>query len=70
MDYKREFFKIYDRKIANGEITFSQTTISREDFTKMCTEPDFFFNEDVLERVMNAMKMTEEEKEMFRTYFQ
>ena len=35
------FFRYYDRKIADGTITFSQVGISKNDFTKLCTEADF-----------------------------
>lgn len=69
MNYKKEFFKIYDRKIASGEITFSQSEISKEDFTRLCTEQDFFFDREVLERIMIAMKMTEEERELLCSYY-
>ena len=55
------FFRNYDRKIADGTITFSQVGISKNDFTKLCTEADFVPDIESLERACKAMKLTEEE---------
>lgn len=64
MNFKQAFFKIYDRKIASGEITFSQTGISKESFTKLCTEPDFVLDQETLMRLTQTMKLTEEEEKL------
>ena len=55
--FKQEFFRIYDRKIGAGEITFSQTGISKEDFTRLCTQEDFVFNPEAIERLALNMKL-------------
>lgn len=55
------FFRHYDRKIADGTITFSQVGISKNDFTKLCTEADFVPDIESLERACKAMQLTEEE---------
>ena len=55
------FFRYYDRKIADGTITFSQVGISKNDFTKLCTEADFVPDMESVERACKAMKLTEEE---------
>ena len=55
------FFRHYDRKIADGTITFSQVGISKNDFTKLCTETDFVPDMESVERACKAMKLTEEE---------
>ena len=55
------FFRHYDRKIADGTITFSQVGISKNDFTKLCTEADFVPDIESVERACKAMKLTEEE---------
>ena len=55
------FFRHYDRKIADGTITFSQVGISKNDFTKLCTEADFVPDMESVERACKAMKLTEEE---------
>ena len=55
------FFRYYDRKIADGTITFSQIGISKSDFTRLCTEADFVPDLESVERACQAMKLTEEE---------
>ena len=55
------FFRHYDSKIADGTVTFSQIGISKNDFTRLCTEADFVPNMESVERACRAMKLTEEE---------
>ena len=55
------FFRLYDRKIADGTITFSQTGIKKNDFTRLCTEPDFVLDRETVERLCTVMRLTEEE---------
>lgn len=55
------FFRHYDRKIADGTVTFSQIGISKNDFTRLCTEADFVPDMESVERACRAMKLTEEE---------
>ncbi len=62
MTFKILFFRYYDRKIADGTITFSQLGMSKSDFTKLCTEPDFVPDAETVERICRTMKLTEEEK--------
>jgi hypothetical protein len=64
MAFKHEFFKIYDRKIASGEITFSKSGITKTDFTKICMEPDFIFEEEILNDICEKMKVSEEERDI------
>ena len=64
MTFKQAFFKIYDTKINAGEITFSQTVIKKDDFTRLCTEEGFVFDEETLEKISVTMKLTEAEKTM------
>ena len=52
------FFRIYDRKITSGEITFSQTGMKKEDFTKLCTDQSYVLPRTEIERLCNAMKLT------------
>ena len=60
--FKSLFFRFYDRKICDGTVTFSQLGISKSDFTKLCVEDNFIFDEDVLIIACKAMKLTEEEE--------
>ena len=63
---RHSFFRLYDRKIAEGSITFSQIGMSKNDFTKLCTEPDFIPDLATIERVCLAMQLTEEEEMLLR----
>ncbi len=62
MNFKQIFFRIYDRKIASGEITFSKTGINKNDFTRLCTEEDYTFDDETIQKLSVTMRLTEEEK--------
>ena len=62
ISFKNLFFRYYDRKICDGSITFSQLGISKMDFTRICTEDNFVFDQETLERVCAVMKLTDAEK--------
>ncbi|MGN0732802.1 MAG: hypothetical protein ACI4LC_01355 [Emergencia sp.] len=62
MNFKQLFFRIYDRKIASGEISFSRSGIKKDDFTRLCTEDGFVLSRDAIELIAVNMKLTEEEK--------
>ena len=66
LTFKALFFRFYDRKIADGTITFSQVGISKNDFTKLCTEADFIPDSQTIERICITMKLTEEEALLLR----
>lgn len=59
--FRALFFRYYDRKIADGTVTFSQLGISKNDFIRLCTEADFVPDIESVERACKAMKLTEEE---------
>ena len=61
LTFKKLFFRLYDRKISSGEVTFSQLGIGKSDFTRLCTEDDFVFDDDTIARISCAMKLTDEE---------
>ena len=63
LTFKTLFFRYYDRKIADGTITFSRMGMSKNDFTKLCTETDFIPDMQTIERVCLSMQLTEEERE-------
>lgn len=60
------FFRLYDRKIASGEITFSQTGIKKNDFTKLCVEPGYVFDGETIDRICVTMHLTPEETQALR----
>lgn len=59
--FVQEFFAVYDRKTALGEIKFNQIGITKEDFTKLCTDENFRFGREKLADICAKMKLTEEE---------
>lgn len=64
--FKKVFFRLYDRKIANGQVTFSELGINKAEFINLCIEEYFVFTEDKLIDICNIMKLTEEEeRELF-----
>ena len=67
MTFKQLFFRIYDRKIMSGEMSFSQTGIKKNDFTKLCTEDDFAFDRESLALICTSMKLSREEKDRLFT---
>ncbi|MCQ2547335.1 MAG: hypothetical protein MJ161_07345 [Clostridia bacterium] len=59
--FAQKFLKIYDRKILSGEITFSQSGINKNDFTRLCIDPEFVIEREALLKACEKMKLTEEE---------
>lgn len=55
------FFQLYDRKIASGEITFSQVGIRKDDFSRLCVDKTFVPPRSEIARICTGMKLTEEE---------
>lgn len=66
MTFKQAFFRIYDRKIMSGEITFSRSGIDKNDFTRLCTEDDFVLSDEKLAIIAEKMHLTEEELTMLK----
>ena len=61
LTFKKLFFRLYDRKISSGEVSFSQLGIGKSDFTRLYTEDNFVFDDDTIARISCAMKLTDEE---------
>ena len=64
MNFKQCFFRIYDKKIGSGEITFSRTGITKAQFTALCTEPSFVFDAETLAKLKETMNLTDEQYDM------
>ena len=60
-NFKMLFFRYYDNAIANGVTTFSKMGVGKNDFTRMCSEPDFVLDNDSILRAATAMKLSEEQ---------
>lgn len=55
--------KIYDKKMMSGEITFSRSGITKEDFTNLCMNGDFVLSYEKTEHICECMNITGEERE-------
>ena len=62
--FAQEFMKIYDRKIASGEITFSRSGITGGDFTALCINGDYVIPRERLEVIFEKMGLTDEEQDL------
>lgn len=61
--FARAFFRIYDRKTAAGALTFRETGLQKETFTRLCTDKTYVLPEEEIKRLCKAMKLTPEESE-------
>lgn len=64
------FFKIYDRKIRSGEIAFKDMGMPKNDFTLLCTTPDYVPEADVIRHICISMKLDEEETALFKSFIE
>ncbi len=61
--FARNFFRLYDSKIASGELTFVESGISRDSFTRICVDTSFVFPEEEIQRFCERAKLTDEQAE-------
>ncbi len=61
MIFAQVFFEIYDRKIAEGEISFKTSGIDINDFNQLCIVQDYKMSREAIEKIKVKMKLTEEE---------
>lgn len=66
--FARDFFKLYDRKICSGEITFSRIGISKEEFNRICIEKGYVPQREKLIIICERMNLTEEETAQLLAY--
>lgn len=66
--FAQTFLRIYDRKILSGEITFSQSGINKNDFTRLCVDGEYVIPRDRLLLVCEKMNLTEEERAELLSY--
>ena len=55
--------KIYDKKMMSGEITFSRSGITKEDFTNLFMNGDFVLSREKTEHICQCMGIEGEERE-------
>ena len=63
LTFAQFFLRIYDRKILSGEITFSTSGINKNNFTRLCIDPEYVMPREEILLVCEKMHMTEEEKD-------
>lgn len=61
--FARNFFRLYDSKIASGELTFAESGISRDSFTRLCVDSSFVFPREEIQRFCEKAKLTDEQAE-------
>ena len=66
--FAQKFLKIYDRKILSGETTFSRSGINKNNFTRLCIDPEYVMPREEILTVCEKMHLTEEEKEALLAY--
>lgn len=67
-NFAREFFRIYDRKVSCGEIVFKNLGMPHNDFTMLCTTEGHVPPAEVIETLCVTMKLSEDEKAIFRGF--
>ena len=66
--FAQTFLRIYDRKILSGEITFSTSGINKNNFTRLCIDPEYVMPLEEILTVSEKMHLTEEEKESLLSF--
>lgn len=56
-NFARNFFRLYDRMLAAGLITFAETGMKRDDFTRLCVDDSYSLKYDEIERICKNMKL-------------
>lgn len=70
LTFAAAFMRIYDRKIASGEISFSRIGMPKDDFTRLCIDSSYVPEGELIEKLCITMKLSDEECELFRSYIE
>ena len=62
------FFRLYDRKICSGEITFSQIGMKKDDFTRLCIDDGYVLPYDEIKTICDKMQLTEFESDLLLSF--
>lgn len=68
LTFAQKFLRIYDRKILSGEITFSQSGIKKNDFTRLCVDSEYVIPAEDLMVICEKMKLTPKERDELMAY--
>ena len=61
LKFAQLFLRKYDRAIASGVCSFSQTGIGGMNFTNLCVNTDYVMDDEVIIRACKVMKLPQEE---------
>lgn len=62
------FFRMYDRKICSGEITFSQTGMKKDDFTRLCIDEGYVLPYEEIKAIGEKMKLNRFETDLLLSF--
>lgn len=68
LSFAQYFFRIYDRKINSGEISFGNLGLPKEEFNKLCSDGSYVFNRELMEKLILTMGLSEEESNDMLSY--
>lgn len=68
LTFKQLFFRHYDKKIADGTITFFTSGITKEEFTRLCIEDNYVLPKETIERIIVNMHLTDDEAKELREF--
>lgn len=69
LSFAAAFMRIYDKKIASGEITFSELKMDKSLFNNICIVKDFVLPKEETERLCDKMNVSEDERELLMSYY-
>lgn len=64
LPFSAVFFRLYDRKIASGEITFSSLKMSKAEFTAMCMNGEYVPEIENILELCGRMLLEKDEAEL------
>ena len=62
------FFRIYDRKLCSGEITFSQIGMKKDDFTRLCIDEGYVLPYREIRMICEKMKLSRFETDLLLSF--
>ncbi|MDO4486293.1 MAG: HAD-IA family hydrolase [Bacillota bacterium] len=66
--FAKVFFRLYDRKLCSGEITFSETGMKKDDFTRLCIDEGYVLPYEEISRLCSRMHLTEFETDLMLSF--
>lgn len=62
------FFRIYDKYVTRGEVSFSELKIPKIAFTNICMNPDYVFPDEVIINICKTLDLQGEELDSMMKY--